>query len=60
MYNHKGLNRNIRCIEITSYDASILEPLTFENKPEARAVGDGGYDLDLMIKNAKKNRGMKE
>lgn len=44
----------------TSYDASILEPLTFENKPEARAVGDGGYDLDLMIKNAKKNRGMKE
>lgn len=44
----------------TTYDASILEPLTFESKPEARAVGDDGYDLDLMIKNAKKNRGMKE
>ena len=44
----------------TTYDASILEPLTFESKPEARAVGGDGYDLDLMIKNAKKNRGMKE
>ena len=43
-----------------TYDASILEPLTFESKPEARAVGGDGYDLDLMIKNAKKNRGMKE
>ena len=44
----------------TVYDASILEPLTFENKPEARAVGDDGYVSDLMIKNAKRNRGMKE
>lgn len=44
----------------TTYGASILEPLTFESKPEARAVGGDGYDLDLMIKNAKKNRGMKE
>lgn len=56
------LNRAKKNIENdqTAYDASILEPLTFESKPEARAVGGDGYDLDLMIKNAKKNRGMKE
>lgn len=44
----------------TAYDASILEPLTFERKSEAKAVGDDGYNLDLMIKNAKKNRGLEQ
>lgn len=59
------INRSNKNIEndLTTYDASVIEPLTFErsiHQSHQKAVGDDAYDLDVMIKNAKKNRGLEE